>query len=192
MKKRKVSILAIAGTVLIVCSLCLVAALHIGMVQGSRQSRKAAEQISRLLLEKTPGIAEDFYDSQMPVMEIDGKDYVGLLEVPAFGICAAIADSWEGESLFSALGRAWGSAYDGTLVIGGPDYPGQLDFCDKVEPGTKVMVTDMTGAQFSYTVSRVDRAETAEAQWLENGDFALTLFCRDTYTMEYIAVRCNP
>ena len=192
MKNRKVSILAIIGIGLIVCSFCLVAALHICMEQGSRQSQKAAEQISALLPEKTPGIAEVYSDAQMPVMEIDGVDYVGLLEVPAFGICAAIADEWNGKSLFPAVGRAWGSAYDGSLVIGGSDYPGQLAFCAEVELGTQITVTDMTGARFSYTVSRVDRAKSAEAQWLANGDFALTLFCRNTYAMEYIAVRCNP
>lgn len=191
MKKRKISILAIIGIALIVCSLCLVATLHICMVQGSRQSQKAAEQISALLPEKTPGIAAGHSDAQMPVMEIDGKDYVGLMEVPAFGICTAIADGWEGKRLVPAVGRFWGSAYDGTLVVGGPDVPGQFAFCDTVELGTQITVTDMTGTQFSYTVCRVDRAKSADAQWLTNSDFDLTLFCRSTYTMEYIAVRCN-
>ena len=53
-----------------------------------------------------------------------------------------------------------------------------------------VIVTDMTGVQFAYTVTGVDRAKHAETQWLTEEGCDLTLFCHDIYAMEYIAVRC--
>ena len=63
-----------------------------------------------------------------------------------------------------------------------------MHFCDKIEYGTVVTVTDMTGTQFTYTVSDVHRARHAETQWLMADDCDLTLFCHDGYSMEYIAV----
>lgn len=66
-----------------------------------------------------------------------------------------------------------------------------MHFCDKIEYGTVVTVTDMTGTQFTYTVSDVHRARHAETQWLMDDDCDLTLFCHDGYSMEYIAVRCT-
>lgn len=192
MKKRKVSVLAVAGICLLACSVCLLAVWQVHMRLGFRQSQKATEQIGLLLPERTPGIAEAHADDQMPVVEIAGIDYVGLLDVPALGFSTAIADHWNSKVLPSAVGRLWGSVYEGSLVVGGPDAPGQFDFFDAVELGMEIAMTDMTGTQFSYAVSRIDRAKSADAQWLADGDFALTLFCRDTYAMEYIAIRCNP
>lgn len=81
-------------------------------------------------------------------------------------------------------------AYDNSLVIGGADHPTQFGFCAEIQHGTAISVTDMAGAQFSYTVSRIDRAKHAETSWLQSGEYDLSLFCRDTYSLEYIVVRC--
>ena len=89
------------------------------------------------------------------------------------------------------LSRFAGSAYDGTLVIGGPDHPKQFGFCDQIDPGAAITLTDMTGGQLSYTVVRVDRREQADAGWLQDPEYDLTLFCRDTLSMTCIAVRCQ-
>ena len=77
------------------------------------------------------------------------------------------------------------------MVIGGADDPRQFGFCDEIDLGVTVTVTDMTGAEFTYTVSRVDRSSSAEASWLTDAQHDLTLFCRDQYSMEYLAVRCR-
>ena len=53
-------------------------------------------------------------------------------------------------------------------------------------------MTDMTGAEFRYAVSRVDRAGTVDSEKLLEGDWALTLFVRDGYDNKFILVRCNP
>ena len=113
-----------------------------------------------------------------------------MLEVPAFGLALPVADQWDSKNLHFPPGRFSGSAYDNTLVIGGADSQGQFSFCDKIDNGAVITVTDMTGVRFTYTVFRVDRAKHAESQWLVADDYDLTLFCRDAYSMEYIAVRC--
>lgn len=190
MKKGKFSLPLILGTCLILGSLCLVAVIQLRMYSELQKSEAAASRMLALLPERVPGVAGTYPDPQMPVLEINGMDYVGLLEIPALGTIVPVADKWEQKMLPSACGRFWGSAYDHTLVIGGPDHPGQFDFCDDIEVGTVVLVTDMTGVQFAYTVSGVDRARHAERQWLLDAEYDLTLFCRDSSSFEYIAVRC--
>lgn len=190
MKKGKFSLPLILGICLILASLCLLAVLQLRMYRGTQKSKAAATQLLALLPERVPGVAGTDIDPQMPVLEIDGTDYVGLLEIPALDAVVPVADKWEQNMLTSACGRFWGSAYDHTLVIGGPDHPGQFDFCDDIEVGAVVLVTDMTGVQFAYTVSRVDRAKHAERQWLLDTEYDLTIFCRDASSFEYIAVRC--
>ena len=191
MKKGKVSPLVIAGLCLILCSLCLMLVFRLQSKTGFQKSQETLSQIHGLLPEKTPGIPGIYPDAAMPVLEIDDADYVAVLEIPAFGITLPVADQWDSKKLHDGPRRFWGSAYDNTLVVGGTDDSWQLAFCDKIENGTALTVTDMTGAQFAYTVARVDRAKHAEGQWLTGGDWDLTLFCHDVQSMEYIAVRCT-
>lgn len=187
MKKRKISWPLCIGAVLILCALCLMVLFQIRASGNVRKSEATAKKIQSLLQERTRGMPEMYPDAPMPVLEIDGKDYIALLEIPAFGLTLPVADVWDR----SQTSRFWGSVYAEPLVIGGTDYPRQFDFCDKIENGTTVTVTDMTGAQFTYKVARVDRAKHAETQWLTSANWDLTLFCRALYSMEYVAVRCQ-
>lgn len=176
------------GIGLLLGSLGILVFLGIRVHTGNQNSQKILSQIIDLLPERTQG--ETHLDSEMPVLALAGADYVALLEIPAFGVTLPVADKWDCSDLYSAPSRFCGSAYSSTLVIGGADSPGQFSFCDKIDDGALVIVTDMTGCRFTYTVVKADRAKHAEAQWLQSSGWDLTLFCRDMYSMEYIAVRC--
>lgn len=189
--KRKVPLLLILGIFLICASLCILAFFGIRAHLGAKNCQKILSQMELILPERTQGVPGTYPDSAMPALALDGVDYAAILEIPAYGITLPVADKWEPKKLYAAPSRFCGSAYDNTLVIGGADSSQQFSFCDKIDIGAMITVTDMTGVQFSYTVSRVDRAKQADAQWLSADDFDLTLFCRDTYSLEYIAVRCN-
>ena len=190
MKKRKFPLLLVLGICLILASVSLVLAFQIRMHMGVQHSQKILSIMEQLLPERSPGVPGIYLTSGMPVLEIENVDYVAMLEVPSFGIALPVADQWDSNKLFQSPSRFFGSAYDNSLIIGGVDDPRQFGFCDKIEHGAQITVTDMTGAQFTYTVSSVDRAKHADAQWLMDADCDLTLFCHDIYSMEYIAVRC--
>ncbi len=190
MNKRKVPLILILGIFLVLISFSLMIAFQIRVHTGSLHSQKIVSKIDGILPERTPGVPEIYPSSDMPVLEIDGVDYVAMLEIPSFGVTLPVADQWDSNKLSSSPARFSGSAYNQTFVIGGADYSRQFGFCDQIQHGALVTVTDMTGTQFTYTVSGVDRAKHAETQWLTSADCDLTLFCRDMYSMEYIAVRC--
>ena len=191
MKKRKIPIFLVLGIVLVVVSFSLIVGLQICTRIGANESEKAVTRMNEILPERTAGVPEISPNPNMPVLDIYGTDYVALIEIPSLSLALPVADGWNGKKLYNSPARFYGSCYDHSLVIGGADNSRQFSFCDKIEDGTVIIVTDMTGAQFSYTVSCVERAKSAESNWLIRGDHDLTLFCRDTYSMEYIAVRCD-
>ena len=189
MNRRK-PFLLILGTCLIVFSLCCVIVVQLQQYHGAKNCQEVVMEMNKLLPDRTSGVPGAYSDSAMPVLEINGADYVALLEIPSQGVVLPVADQWNSMGLSNSPARFSGSAYDKSLVIGGVDHPRQFGFCDEIEHDAVLNITDMTGAQFSYIVSRIDRSKHAQTQWLQNEEYDLTLFCRSTYSMEYIAVRC--
>lgn len=189
--KRRIPWLLLSGVCLIVLSLCCVIAVGFRQQNGVLNCRNVVMEMKKLLPDRTFGVSGEYSDSVMPVLEINGTDYVALLEIPAHGVVLPVSDRWDSVGLFDSPARFSGSAYDKSLVIGGTDHPGQFGFCDEIEHDTVLNITDMTGTQFSYIVSRIDRSKNAQMQWLQKEACDLTLFCRSAYSMEYIAVRCT-
>ena len=181
-------LLLIMGIALLALGVGLFAVLQFSASRGEKTSRQTVEKLLTLLPERWEGTP--YADVDMPVLQMDGVDYVAILEIPSFGLTLPVANQWDGNGLFDAPARFYGSCYGETFVVGGVDREYQFAFCDKIENGTQIIVTDMTGAQFVYEVTRVERSDRADGQWLIREEYPLTLFCRDTYSMEYIAVRC--
>ena len=192
MKRAKKMPLAFRlGIVLILCSLALLLAYRFQVYTAKNQRVETVSRITSLLPPPSQGIPGLYSDPEMPAISLDGKDYLGLLEVPAYGVTLPVGSQWDTGKLIAFPCRFWGSAYDSTLVIGGSDEKGLLDFCSTIDLGAYVFVTDMTGARYTYTVSRVDRAKHAQTDWLLSDQWDLTLFAQSSLSMEYIALRCS-
>lgn len=188
MKRNKV--LQILGILLILASFAI---LWVSRKNAETARVEAAQIVSRIqkyLPDKTFGMMDDYSAMAMPVYQIGGKDFSAVIEIPSLGIILPVFDKWDPEQIRAYPCRFAGTVYDGSLVVGGADQPGQFDCLDRAEIGAVVTVTDMTGAVFTYTVDRVGRSQTAEAEKLMDGSVDLTLFVRDTFSREYILVRC--
>ena len=187
--KRRFPLATVLGGCLIVLSLAFALLLHLHLQSGTAKMAETASLLGELTGEAMAGSTES--DAAMPVLELDGTDYVALLELPEYSLTLPVANTWDSRALTRCPARFCGSAYDGTLVIGGFDHPDFFGFCEKIGQGAAVTVTDLTGSTFTYTVTRVDRAKHAHAPWLTEDDSDLTLFCRSLFSLDYIAVRCQ-
>lgn len=190
MKNRKFSVPFLLGICLIVISLGFLLFTQLRTYWGVQKSQRVAAQLQVLLQDRAAGVPGTYSDPGMPVLEVENADYVALVEIPAFHVVLPVADQWDNNRPALPPARFFGSAYDGTLILGGTDHPRQFGFCDAIEHGTLVTVTDMTGTQFTYIVTQIDRAKHADTDWLQDADSDLVLFCRDTGSFTYIAVRC--
>jgi sortase A len=188
--KRGSKLLRLVGCLLILCSLVTFLATRILTEKARTEAERTVLRISTILPERTAGTMDTYSSMEMPVLQVEGKDYAALLSVPSFGVELPVAANWDAGAVTSQPCRFQGTVYDGSLVVGGFDQQGQFDFLDRIDPGTEITVTDMNGAEFHYLVDRVDRAERAEAEVLAPKEAGLILFVRDAYSLEYLIVRC--
>ena len=189
MKLRK--LFRVLGCVLILASLGLGAFSLIRTNQAKERCADAVQRIQALLPSPTAGIMDQYSSMAMPVLEVGGQDYVCLIRIPVFGVTLPVKNGWNQTAVSLGPCRFSGTVYDGSLIIGGADQTGQFDFFDRLDLDDKITVTDMTGAEFHYAVTRIDRAKSADAEALNRHEADLVLFVRDALSMEYLIVRCN-
>ena len=189
--KKRLNIPLLLGIVLILISLCFVGFSLIKNHTENQNAQKIVSEIVAFLPPITPGSTEERFDNTMPALQLYGQDYLALLEVPGQDICLPVAAGWDAGKLSSAPRHYFGSAYNNSLIIGGSDRSGQLDFCVRSDVGQTVTVTDMTGARFSYRIVKIERASDVDAARLMDGNPGLTLFTKDSSTFDYIILRCQ-
>ena len=61
-------------------------------------------------------------DMEMPTKQIDGKSYIGMLEIPMLELSLPIAETWSYPQLRETPCRYDGSAYKGDLIISAHNY----------------------------------------------------------------------
>lgn len=189
MNKNK--LLRCIGLILVVISLAVLLA---GRLQnrGSRQeNQRVAQQIEAILPPRFPGTQEELTIMDMPVLSLQGQDYIALLEVPALDVKLPVRSTWSSRGAQRCPSRFSGTVYDGTLVIGGSSQPGHLDFIAQLMLGDTITVTAMDGSQFRYRVTQITRVRSTPADLLMEEGWDLTLFARDSGTLDYILIRCQ-
>lgn len=190
MKRAKgSSVLFGIGAVLIAAAVAAV----VGIQAAQRQSAQRAAQIAAELTALMPTVQDDEPDGRtdvtMPVVEADGADYIGLLELPAHGITLPVRASWRQTDTMRSPCRYDGSMYDGSLILGGSVRPGQLDCMDEISVGDRVCMTDMDGTRYTYFVAAAEKTRDVSAAALGALDCDLVIFARNTFALDYTVVR---
>lgn len=189
--RKSSKVIFVFGCLLIVTGLVLILTLKFQAKQAEQMNDQIVQNMENILCDHREGMQESECETEMPVLELDGVDFAALLEIPLYDLKLPVCNVWNKNSIMSYPCRFDGTIYNGTLIIGGYDQSGQFEFFDYISEGTEVLVTDMTGAVFSYKVSRVERSKSADIDVLKNEGTDLTMFVRDAQLLEYIIVRCT-
>ncbi len=190
MKYNLTKILEIAGIVLIVL------AVGTMLLSGGLQKHWASEarQTAEILYSYLPpiqnGIPEERVNPAMPVLEIDGNNYAGILEIPAYNTFLPIGGQWDRMKILRYPCIYTGSIFEDSLILGGSDTAGQLGFIKKISVGEQIWITDMTGIRICYEVSEIERTTDVSADHLTGKEADLIMFARNTYALDYTVVRC--
>lgn len=188
--KRSGKVIFILGCLLIAFSMVLLFLLQVQAKRAKRTNIEIVQIMETILSDRREGVKNPEWETEMPILELQGEDFIALLEIPSYGLKLPVCDIWDKGKVMSYPCRFRGNAYDGSLVVGGYDQPGQFDFFERIQNGTQVTVTDMTGTTFSYVVELVERSSSAQAEILNDEEADLTLFVRDAQLLEYILLRC--
>lgn len=129
-------------------------------------------------------------DMEMPIQEIEGYDYIGMIDIPSLGLSLPVMSEWSYPKLKLAPCRYHGSAYTGCLTIIAHNYRTHFGLLREVPVGIQVFFTDVKGRQFSYEVSTVETIEATAIEDAVSSAWDLTLITCTTGGQARLAVRC--
>lgn len=127
----------------------------------------------------------------MPEENIDGRSYIGVLDIPALELSLPIISEWSYDALQIAPCRYSGSTYLDNLVIAGHNYRSHFASLPQLQPGDSVTFTDMDGNVFSYEVSSLETLSPYAISDMTSGDWDLTLFTCTVGGQSRLAIRCD-
>lgn len=130
-------------------------------------------------------------DMPLPETVIDGRAYIGTLEIPALELTLPVISQWSDAALKNAPCRYGGSPYSGGFIIAGHNYRGHFGRLRALPEGSAVTFTDMDGNRFSYEVVLTETLRADEVEEMCSGDWALTLFTCTGGNRYRLAVRCR-
>ena len=130
-------------------------------------------------------------DMDMPVVEIEGNEYIGILEIPALCLSLPVMSEWSYPKLKMAPCRYAGSAYRGGFVIAGHNYRTHFTPLKNLIPGAAIRFTDVDGNVFFYEVDCLEVLEPEAVEKMTDEDWDLTLFTCTYGGQSRLAVRCT-
>ena len=140
-------------------------------------------------------------DTVMPMVNIDGYNYIGTLVMPSLGLRLPVMASWDYDRLKISPCRYSGSYYTEDLVICAHNYQRHFSPIKGIAIGAEVIFINVEDEAIHYIVSNRETIEpTAIDQMVENlnnskeegvgQDWDLTLFTCNTGGQTRCAVRC--
>lgn len=130
-------------------------------------------------------------EMEMPTVEVNGQECVGMIEIPALGLKLPIISEWSDAKLKKAPCRYSGSAYLKNMIIAGHNYRTHFSGIKRLNPGDYVVFTDADGNVFSYEVAEIETVGGYDIEKMEAGDWDLTLFTCTNKGKARAAVRCR-
>lgn len=126
----------------------------------------------------------------MPAVQVQEYDYVGILSVPALGLRLPVMSDWSYPLLRVAPCRFSGTAYQDDLVIAAHNYREHFGALPNLRVGDEVTFTDMDGNVFRYTVGELEELAPGDTRQMISSDWDLSLFtCNLSGTLRF-TVRC--
>lgn len=198
MKLKKGSIFIIIGLLLLVAALLLTC---FNLYDQFRGERSVDNIMDKMILKNREhslqeGEIPDYIlnpDMEMPVETIDGRDFIGTLEIPSLNLNLPIISQWSYGNLRVAPCRYDGSAYKNDMILAAHNYPSHFGNLKYLKEGEYVIFTDADGNKFIYTaVVHETLMPTAVNEMLskEEDDWDLTLFTCTVGGRSRVVVRC--
>jgi len=177
MKRKRAVVLLSCGAI------CLIAALGLTVynLYDEYRAESSAEtnvtQLKTVIQDKAPEEQPILPEPQvmMTALELDGRDYVGVLEIPSLELSLPIQDEWSDRLLKYSPCRYEGTIYDG-MIIAGHNYKSHFAKLKQLLPGDEVRFIDLDGNIWNYVVSGTEVIAGYDVERMKSGDWDLTLF----------------
>ena len=189
--KKLTNVLLILGALLLVGAVGLLVFSQASASVNADKATATFEKLVSVFPHVENAVPDDRENANMPVMQVENTDYIGVIEIPAYSARLPLRAEWNKNKISSSPMRFAGSVYNNTLIIGGSDNKGQFDFIKTITNGDSVYITDMKGSRFSYAVTKIYTTKDVSYQTLSAAEADLVLFARNTYSFEYTVILCK-
>lgn len=178
------------GVLLIAAAVCLVGYNILLTAQAGKQAYRTQERLDSIIDQRQTA-QDQMLAGDMPVEIIDGKAYVGTLEIPALQLKLPVMNEWNYANLREAPCRYTGSAYTNDLIICAHNFDTHFGRIKWLSPGDKVNFTDVDGHTFSYHVAELETLQPDKVDEMKHENYGLTLFTCTLGGATRVTVRCE-
>lgn len=133
----------------------------------------------------------DLTDYEMPVKEINGGRYIGVLVVPDLELEVPIQDGWDSGKLQVSPCRYSGEAITRNLVICAHNYSTHFGRLKELNKGADVHLVTMKGNVLNYKVELVETLMPTDVAAMKESPYDLTLFTCTIGGATRVTVRCQ-
>lgn len=181
--------LVIAGACLLVAAMVVFFGWQWHINTWADRTKDYVDTICSAIPQPQGAVPESRSDNTMSALWLDGRDFIGILELPDYNSVLPVSGAWGDVSRYPC--RFDGSIYDGSLMIGATSQKGQYDFYREISPGDKVCFTDMEGNRYVYYVTDIRYEPRTDRDTLQQTKGELTLFIKNIYALESIVISCS-
>ena len=203
--KRKGTGLMAAGLILVLAAVGLTG---FNLLQ-SHQAQQSSYQVVQVLEQKLPltePSAEEktdeiipetqpdyvrFPNMEMPVVSVDGQDYIGTVQIPSQELELPVAAQWSYEALRSTPCRYQGSAYSDDLILMAHNYDSHFGKLRNLRIDDWVTFVDTDGNTFVYRVVEREELPGTAVEDMAAGQWDLTLFTCTYGGKSRVTVYCD-
>ncbi len=191
------------GIAFLLTGILLIAAALLLMLHNIREDHRAGKAAAVVLNEMTHSEENDNHqmlaaegadiadeEKAMPVMEIDGYDYIGYLSIPAIALELPVMSDWDDTRLKIAPCRQYGSVDGKDLVIAGHNYTSHFGALKKLSAKDLVYFTDVEGNCTAYQVATSEILEPEQIEEMKNSPWDLTLYTCTIDGAHRVTIRC--
>ena len=132
-----------------------------------------------------------FPDMEMPVVIVEERAYVGMIEIPVLELALPVLDDWNYPALKVAPCRYEGSAYTGDLIVMAHNYDSHFGKLRQLQPEDEVRFTDMAGNVFTYRVMELETLPGSAVEDMSEGQWDMTLFTCTYGGQSRVTIRCR-
>ncbi len=109
---------------------------------------------------------------------IDGREYIGVIQIPSLGVELPVLAEWSYPNLRIAPCRYDGTASEGNLIVAAHNYSSHFGKISGLSSGSRIYFTDVTGKTYRYEVIQTETIAPTAISSMTSGseEWDLTLF----------------
>ena len=192
MKPRKnitTNLIMIIGIIMVFASVLMFLITYFRGQNAAEIANGRVEALKKLMPETSVYTSDGASSTSISMVELDGRDYIGIIELPIYKSELPIHAYWDKRLVQESPCVYSGTAYENNLIIGADNK--QFNFMEIVSIGDHISITEMNGNRLDYTIKDIDISDSVSNEYLQSLQADLVLFSRNSFSFDYTILLCN-